>query len=130
MERRGINHYHIVTFHARLTHHQHPCVCGILPKNCCVVPSPLDTQTALCDTWHRSFHLDISHPEFFSADIPPKYLTSGILLRQHSTWISHIRNSIRPTFHLLWIFRSRRLPLGKLRPVSEDHPEAITLHRV
>ena len=88
MERRGINHYHILIFHARLTHHQYPCVCGVLPKNYRVAPSPLDTQTAPCDTWHRSFHpdgnshsfhSDVSHPEFFSADIPPGYLTSGIL---------------------------------------------------
>ena len=62
-----------------------------------------------CDTWHRSFHSDISHPEFFPVDIPPGYLPSGILLRRHSTRISHIRNSIRPTFHLFRIFRSRRL---------------------
>ena len=46
-----------------------------------------------------TFHPDISHPEFFSADIPPGYLTSGILLRRHSTRISHIRNSSLPTFH-------------------------------
>ena len=36
-----INHYHILTVHARLTHHQYPCVCGILPKNWRVAPSPL-----------------------------------------------------------------------------------------
>ena len=106
MERRGINHYHILTFHARLTHHQYPCVhpfnhttkpislskpsptCGILPKNCRVAPSPLRHVASL---------------------IPPGHLTSGILLRRHSTWISHIRNSVRPTFHILRIFRSRRL---------------------
>ena len=87
--------------------------CGILPKNCYVAPSPLDTQTAPCDTWHRSFHPDISHPEFFSADIPPGYLTFGIPLRQHSTRISHIRNSVRPTFHLLRIFHSRRMSPGE-----------------
>ena len=54
--------------------------CGILPKKCRVAPSPLDTQTAPCDTWHRSFHPDgnshsfhpdISHPEFCPADVPP-----------------------------------------------------------
>ena len=53
-----------------------------------MAPSSLDTQTTPCDTWHRSFHpdgnshsfhSDVSHPEFFSADIPPGYLTSGIL---------------------------------------------------
>ena len=102
-----INHYHILTFHARLTHHQYPCACGILPKNCRVAPPPLDMQTAPCDTWHRSFHSGISHPKFFSADIPPGYLTFGILLLRHSTWISHIRNSVRPTFNLLRISHIR-----------------------
>ncbi|KAL6342682.1 hypothetical protein AAG906_013088 [Vitis piasezkii] len=33
------------------------------------------------------------------ADIPPGCLTSGILLRRHSTRMSHIRNSSPPTFH-------------------------------
>uniref|UniRef100_F6HS95 Secreted protein n=1 Tax=Vitis vinifera TaxID=29760 RepID=F6HS95_VITVI len=69
----------------------------------------------LGDAWHRSYHPDVSHlefypanvppypdvshPEFFSANLPPGCLTSGILLRQHSTQISHIRNSSPPTFH-------------------------------
>ena len=60
-----------------------------------------------------TFHPGISHPKFFSADIPPWYLTSRILLRRHSTQIFHIRNSVQPTFHLLWIFRSRRLSPGE-----------------
>ena len=34
-----------------------------------------------------------------SADIPPGCLTSGILLRRHSTRMYHIRNSTPPTFH-------------------------------
>ena len=80
--------------------------CGIFPKNCRMAPSPLDTQTAPCDTWHRSFHPDgnshsfhpdISHPD--PADIPPGYLTSEILLRRHSTLVSHIQNSSPPAFH-------------------------------
>ena len=41
----------------------------------------------------------LSHPEFCSADIPPGCLSSGILLRRHSTRMSHIRNSSPPTFH-------------------------------
>ena len=45
--------------------------CGILPKNCHVVPSPLDTQTTPCDTWHSSLHLDVSHPEFYLANVLP-----------------------------------------------------------
>ena len=68
--------------------------CGILPKNCRVAPPPLDMQTAPCDTWHRSFHPDISHPEFFPADIPPGYLTSGILLRRHSTFSGYLTSGI------------------------------------
>ena len=43
---------------------------------------------------------DVSHPEFFSVDIPPGRLTSGIL-RRHSTRMPHIRNSVRPTFYLI-----------------------------
>nr|CAN63278.1 hypothetical protein VITISV_023248 [Vitis vinifera] len=38
------------------------------------------------DTWHRSFHPGISHPEFFSVDIPSGYLTSGILSGRRSTF--------------------------------------------
>ena len=51
-------------------------------------------------TWHRSFHPNISHPEFFPADIPPGHLTSRILPRRHSTRVSHTRNSSLPSFHL------------------------------
>ena len=46
------------------------CV-GILPKNCRVAPSPLDTQTAPCDAWHSSLHLDVSHSEFYPANVLP-----------------------------------------------------------
>ena len=46
-----------------------------------------------------TFHPGISHPEFFSADIPPGYLTSRFLLGRHSTRASHIRNSSPSTFH-------------------------------
>nr|CAN80703.1 hypothetical protein VITISV_011630 [Vitis vinifera] len=45
----------------------------------------------LCDVWHRTFHPDVSHPEFCSADILPECLTSGILLRRHSIQIFRIR---------------------------------------
>ena len=41
------------------------------------------------------FHPGVSHPEFLSAAIPSGCLTPGILLRRHSTRISHIRNAIR-----------------------------------
>nr|CAN73371.1 hypothetical protein VITISV_006498 [Vitis vinifera] len=42
---------------------------------------------------------DVSHPEFFSVDIPSGCLTSGILLRRHSIRMSHIRNSSPSPFH-------------------------------
>ena len=38
-----------------------------------------------------TFHPDVSHSEFCSANIPPGCLTSGILIRRHSIWIFHIR---------------------------------------
>ena len=44
---------------------------------------------------------DVSHPEFLSAAIPPECLTFGILLRRHSTRMSHIRNSAPPMFYLI-----------------------------
>ena len=47
-----------------------------------------------------AFHPDVSHPEFFSVDIPSGCLASGILLRRHSIRVSRIRNSSPPTFHL------------------------------
>ena len=70
-------------------------MCRILPKNCHMAPSPLDTQVVPCDTWHRSFHSGISHPEFFSTDIPsgrkfslipPGCLTSAIISGRRSTF--------------------------------------------
>ena len=57
------------------------------------VPTPCTSGRPPCDVWHRTFHQDVSHPEFCSADIPPGCLTSRILLRRHSTRMSHIRNS-------------------------------------
>ena len=64
---------------------------------------------------HVLLYPDVSHPEFFSADIPPGCLasgilsgqrstlsgcfTSGILPRRHFTRIPHIQNSSPPTFH-------------------------------
>ena len=38
------------------------------------------------------FHLDVSHPEFICAVIPPGCLTSGIHLRRHSIRIFCIRH--------------------------------------
>ena len=46
-----------------------------------------------------TFYPDVLHPEFCSADIPPGCLTSGILLLQHSTRMSHIQNSAPLPFH-------------------------------
>ena len=45
------------------------------------------------------FHQGVSHSESFSADIPPRCLTPGILLRRHSTQMSHTWNPPPPTFH-------------------------------
>nr|CAN60234.1 hypothetical protein VITISV_016498 [Vitis vinifera] len=42
------------------------------------------------------FHPDVLHLEFCSAAIPPGCLTSGILLRRHSTRMSHIRHTPSP----------------------------------
>ena len=51
-----------------------------------------------CDAWHSSFHPDISHPEFFSADIPPGCLTTAIISGRRFTFSGY--------FHI------RRLPAG------------------
>ena len=61
--------------------------CGILSKNCRVAPSPLATQTTPL------------HPD-------------GIIA--HSTLMSHIRNSVRPTFYLIRMSHSR----NSVRPTS------------
>ena len=45
------------------------------------------------NVWQSTFHPDVSHPEFCCVAIPPGCITSGILLRRHSTRMSHIRNS-------------------------------------
>nr|CAN74098.1 hypothetical protein VITISV_025651 [Vitis vinifera] len=83
------------------------------------IPSECLTSGILLPPTFRhlpTFHLDVSHPKFFSADIPSGcitsgilplglcstssgYLTSEILLRQHSIRMSRIRNSSLPTFH-------------------------------
>ena len=46
-----------------------------------------------------TFHPNVSHPEFCSIAIPPRCLSSGILLRRHFTRMSLIRNSSPQTFH-------------------------------
>ena len=53
-----------------------------------------------------------------SSLIPPGHLTSGILLRQHSTRISHSRNSIRSTFCLLRISHIQIRPTFWLLRIS------------
>ena len=63
------------------------------------LPLPWPRRRPPRDVWHSSFHPGISHPEFFSADIPSEHLTSRILPRRHFTRVSHIRNSSPPTFH-------------------------------
>ena len=63
---------------------------------------PADLIAAILPSRSHSRHSTrpISQPPFYSAD-----LTAAILLGR-----SHNRHSIRPTFHLLWIFHTRRLP--------------------
>ena len=97
---------------------------------------------------------DVSHPESCPAAIPfSGCLTSGILTSRHSTFsgcltsgilprrhfllrMSHIRNHVRPTFHLLRIFHIRRLtsdgrgaiqlPLSDMFGSSDSaYPESI-----
>ena len=74
---------------------QQPTV-GSSLKKCHVGPSPLDTQTTPCNTWHRSFHPDgkfsLIPPERESlippgreSLIPPGRLISGILSGRRST---------------------------------------------
>nr|CAN81696.1 hypothetical protein VITISV_005746 [Vitis vinifera] len=54
-----------------------------------------------------SLHIILEfHPD---AATSPGCITSGILLRRHSTRMSHIWNSGRVTFNILQIFRIRRL---------------------
>ena len=56
-------------------------------------------------------------------------LTSGILLRRHSIPISHIRNSVRVTYHLLLIFHIRQTYLdgkgGRFNFLSQTYPDPL-----
>ena len=80
---------------------------GILPKNCRVTPSPLRHVAP------PTFHPDISHPEFFSADIPPGCLTAAIMPGQRSTlsgcFTAAIISGRRSTFSG-WERRTIQLP--------------------
>ena len=56
---------------------------------------------------------DVSQPQFYPADIPLSPDVSQPQFRPvDATFLrmSHSRNSIRPTFHLLRVFHIRRLP--------------------
>ena len=92
----------------------------------------------------RTFHPDVSHPEFFSADIPSGYFASGAWCRmgEHSTRMSHIRNSSLPTFHpdishpapdAKWERRAFQLPQSDISGSSDSvYPESFVaiLHNV
>ena len=56
------------------------------PDRICYHPDSASGHTigGRWDVWHRTFHLDVSHPEFCFADIPPGCLTSENLIRRHS----------------------------------------------
>ena len=41
-----------------------------------------------------TFHPGISHPKFFSVDVPPGYLTSGILSSRRSTFSGYLTSGI------------------------------------
>ncbi|RVW73184.1 Retrovirus-related Pol polyprotein from transposon 17.6 [Vitis vinifera] len=83
-----------------------------------------------------------AYPEFCFVDIPPGCLTSGILLRRHSTRMSHIRNSSPPPFHpdILhpaldagWERRAFQLPRSDISGSSDSaYPKsfAAILHSV
>ena len=100
--------------------------CGILPKNCRVAPSPLRHVASLIPPGRkfslippgyltfgillrRHFHPGISHPEFFSADISTRvsHIWNSVRPTFHLLRISHIRNSVQPTFHFLRISHIR-----------------------
>ena len=84
---------------------------------------------------------DASHPEFFSADIPPRCLASGILsrqrstlsrcltsgipLRRHSTRMSHIRNSSPSPLHPD-VSHPEFCPANVLPYPDVSHPEFIS----
>ena len=78
--------------------------CGILPKNCHLASSLLDTQTSP----FRRVESQLIPPGRESQFIPP-----GQEFRPaDATFIrmSYCRHSTRPTFHLLRVFHIRRLP--------------------
>ena len=55
---------------------------------------------------------DISHPEFCPADVPLlriSHIRNSVWPTFHLLRISHIQNSVGPTFHLLRIFHIWRL---------------------
>ena len=58
-----------------------------------------------CDAWHSSFHSDGNHRSLHPDVLHPEFCPANVLPYPD---ISQ-RNSIRPTFHLLWIFRIRCL---------------------
>ena len=73
------------------------------------------------------YHPDISTPPTF----PPGCLTSGNMLRRHSTRMSHIRKSAPPPFHPDVShpeFSSAAIPPGCLTS-GTFHPEAFQLPR-
>ncbi|WKA11778.1 hypothetical protein VitviT2T_029245 [Vitis vinifera] len=96
---------------------------GILPKNCRVAPFPLRHVAP------PTFHPDISHPEFFSADIPPECLTATILSGQRSTlfgcFTAAIISGQRSTFSG-WERRTIQLPRADMSGSSGDtYPDSL-----
>ena len=97
--------------------------CGILPKNCHVAPSPLDTQTtplrhmASLIPFGRKIithSTRMSHSRNFvrptSHFLRMSHSRNSVRPTSHFLRISHNRNSVRLTFYLLRIFHIRRFP--------------------
>ena len=59
-------------------------MCGIAHSTRTKILTHSTRMSRIRNSSPPAFHPDVSHPEFFSADIPPGCLASGILLRQHS----------------------------------------------
>ena len=113
-------------------------MCGIAHSTRTKILTHSTRMSRIRNSSPPAFHPDVSHPEFFSADIPPGCLTSGILsdqrstlsgcltsgilLRRHSTRMSRIWNSVRSTFYFIRMFHIRNSSPPTFHP-DTSHPE-------
>ena len=70
-------------------------------KSATWLPLSWTRRRSPCDAWHSSFHQDRNHHSFHPDISHPEFCPANVLPYPD---ISQ-RNSIQPTFHLLWIFR-------------------------